>query len=269
MAWTEQCKIDAVSQINHIADRESISFSKAIKALSLESGIPVGTLKRWFFHEKERFNNELNSSEMNRPEDIIDNYEKTIKRLRTKNAQLEKRFIVPPEWPEGKYKTIIIDPPWPMEKILRHTAPEQAEFDYPVMTVDEIQELPIETIAEDNCHLFVWTTQKFIPQSYKLLRTWGFKYVLNMIWHKSGGFQPVGLPQFNCEFVVYGRKGNIKFLDGKDFPCCFTGERREHSRKPVEFYDLIRRVTEEPRIDMFSREKLDGFDQYGNETENF
>lgn len=90
-----------------------------------------------------------------------------------------------------------------------------------------------------------------------------------MVWYKPGGFQPVGLPQYNCEFVVYGRKGALEFIDTKAFPCCFYAKRREHSRKPDEFYDLIRRVTSGPRADVFSREPHAGFAQYGNEINKF
>ena len=50
---------------------------------------------------------------------------------------------------------------------------------------------------------------------------------------------------------------------------CFEGARREYSRKPDEFYDTIRRVTDGRRIDMFSREAREGFDQYGDETSRF
>jgi N6-adenosine-specific RNA methylase IME4 len=103
----------------------------------------------------------------------------------------------------------------------------------------------------------------------RLVEGWGFRYVCMFVWHKPGGFQPVGLPQYNCEFVIYARLGTPRFVSTKDFFCCFSATRREHSRKPDEFYDLIERVTEGPRIDVFSREKRNGYAQYGNETEKF
>jgi N6-adenosine-specific RNA methylase IME4 len=169
--------------------------------------------------------------------------------------------------PEGKYRTIVIDPPWQMEKILREVAPDQVGFEYPTMTIDQIKDFSIP--ADDDCHLFMWTTQKYLPVAFEVMNTWGFKYVFTMVWHKPGGFQPFNLPQYNCEFVIYGRKGTPEFVDLKAFPTCFEAPRREHSRKPDEFYNMIQRVAPGPRIDIFSREKHDGFDQYGNETEKF
>jgi N6-adenosine-specific RNA methylase IME4 len=102
-----------------------------------------------------------------------------------------------------------------------------------------------------------------------LLPMWGFHCLFLMTWHKPGGFQPHGLPQYNSEFVIYGRRGNAKFCDTQAFNTCFQAERREHSRKPDAFYDTVRRVTDDGRIDVFSREKRDGFDQYGNEPDKF
>lgn len=173
--------------------------------------------------------------------------------------------------PEGKYKTLVVDPPWPMEKIAREVAPNQVAFEYPTMTLDQLHSLTeiYQLADEDNCHLFLWTTQKFLPDAFDLLVSWSFYYVFTMVWHKPGGFQPFNLPQYNCEFVVYGHRGNPGFLDLKDFPTCFDAPRREHGRKPDEFYNLIRRVCAGPRIDIFSREKREGFDQYGYEPNKF
>lgn len=169
--------------------------------------------------------------------------------------------------PTAGYRCIVLDPPWPMQKIERDVRPNQVGFDYPTMSEDELAafELP----AANDCHLFCWTTHKFLPMALRLLDAWGFRYVCTLVWRKPGGFQPIGLPQYNCEFALYARKGSPTFVDTKAFFCCFDGERREHSRKPDEFYDIVRRVTAGPRIDVFSRELRDGFDQFGNEAEKF
>jgi N6-adenosine-specific RNA methylase IME4 len=107
------------------------------------------------------------------------------------------------------------------------------------------------------------------PEAFALLDQWHLSYTFTMVWKKAGGPQPFGLPQFNCEFVVVGRKGSPSFLDVTAFSTCFEAPRREHSRKPIEFYDLVRRVSPAPRLDMFSREPREGFAQFGNEIQRF
>src|SRR3981189_2583441 len=171
--------------------------------------------------------------------------------------------------PTGRYSCIVIDPPWPMEKIEREVRPNQVGFEYPTMSEDELAAFPVPDVAADDCHLFCWTTHKFLFMAQRLIPHWGFRYVSAFVWHKPGGFQPIGLPQYNCEFALYARRGTPKFVDLKQFSCCFNAPRREHSRKPDEFYDIVRRVTAAPRIDVFSREAREGFAQYGNETEKF
>jgi MT-A70 len=64
-------------------------------------------------------------------------------------------------------------------------------------------------------------------------------------------------------------KGSPVFVDTRAFPCCFEAPRREHSRKPKEFYEVISRVTLGPRLDIFSRESRAGFAQFGNEISKF
>lgn len=168
------------------------------------------------------------------------------------------------------YKTIIVDPPWPVEKIARNVSPNQYEFEYPTMTLEEIADLPIPTLADkEGCHIYLWTTQKFLPVSFGILAGWGAKYIFTMVWHKNGGFQPFNLPQYNSEFVLFGKIGSLDFINTKQFFTCFNGVRREHSRKPIEFDDIVRRVSPEPRYDYFSRELKEGFEQYGNEADKF
>lgn len=181
-----------------------------------------------------------------------------------RNEELKAAAPAPPL---GQYGVIVIDPPWPMEKIERDVRPNQVAFDYPTMDEAELSAYPLP--AAEDCHLFVWTTHRFLPVALRLLDAWEFRYVCTFVWHKSGGFQPIGLPQYNSEFAVYARKGAPKFVDTKAFPTCFEAPRREHSRKPDEFYATIARVTAGPRIDIFAREPRDGFDVSGNETKKF
>jgi N6-adenosine-specific RNA methylase IME4/ParB-like chromosome segregation protein Spo0J len=183
-----------------------------------------------------------------------------------RNAAIRREAAsIPP--PAGAYRTIVTDPPWPMEIIDRDVRPGQVGFHYPTMSIDEISamQLPL----ADDATVFMWTTQRFLPDAFRVLAAWGLKYLVTMVWHKPGGPQPFNLPQYNCEFVLIGRRGSPVFLDTKAFPVCFQAPRREHSRKPDEFYALVSRVCAGPMIDMFSREKRDGFDQFGAETDKF
>jgi N6-adenosine-specific RNA methylase IME4/SAM-dependent methyltransferase len=173
---------------------------------------------------------------------------------------------------DGPFDVAVIDWPWKMEKIDRDDYPNQDAFDYPTMTTDEMiafWQRDLVPRLKPDLHLFQWTTQKYLPTALNLAGVFECRYVLTMVWLKPGGFQPLDLPQYNVEFIIYARRGTPLFVDTKQFNCGFTAPRREHSRKPDEFYDTIRRVTGGSRIDVFSREPREGFAHYGNEIMGF
>jgi N6-adenosine-specific RNA methylase IME4 len=235
-----------IEAARHLIDEKKLSVRQTAKLL----GVANTTLQRYLTH---------NGSES----DPRVTHEALI---RAANAALK---LVKTDAVLKRYGTIVIDPPWDMEKIKRDVRLNQVAFDYPTMTEDELCQFSVRDMATEDCHLFCWATQHHLPLALRLLEAWGFKYVFLMTWHKPGGYQPHGLPQFNSEFVVYGRCGAPKFRDTQAFNTCFQGERREHSRKPDVFYDTVRRVTVDGRIDVFSREKREGFEQYGNEAGKF
>jgi len=171
--------------------------------------------------------------------------------------------------PQGKYRTIIIDPPWPVKKIIREVRPNQEEeLDYPTFTIEQIKALPIKQLAyDDGCHIYLWTTHKFLPITFEIFKSWAVNYECLLTWVKNVGFTPYSW-MYSTEHILFGRIGSLKVLEeGQRLD--FTGKVREHSRKPDEFYELVRKVNPEPRIDMFSREKREGFEPYGNEVTKF
>jgi N6-adenosine-specific RNA methylase IME4 len=183
-----------------------------------------------------------------------------------RNAVLASRKIA---LPEQTYSCIVADPPWAIQWLERDVRPNQVGLDYPTMTEVQLAEFDMARFAAPDCHLFLWTTHTHLPVAFRLLDVWGFTYSCAFTWLKNGGFQVPGQPQQNTEFALYGRRGSPKFRDTKQFFTGFSAKRRGHSRKPDEFYDVIRRVCDGPRIDVFSRERRDGFEQYGNEVDKF
>lgn len=173
---------------------------------------------------------------------------------------------IKPEPPKGTYDVIVMDPPWPMKQIETEMRPQVSNvgFDYPTMTEDEMETLSVP--SADDCHLFVWTTQRFLPMAMRLVPIWGFQYSCLFVWHKTKGMQPLYMPYYNCEFILYARKGNPRFKTTKDFRTCNQWPNTGHSRKPEEFYALLRRVTGGKRLDMFSRREIEGFETWGSEA---
>jgi N6-adenosine-specific RNA methylase IME4 len=169
--------------------------------------------------------------------------------------------------PTGKYRCLVIDPPWPVQKIERDVRPNQdAHLDYPTMSMEDIQALPIGDLADEGgCHLYLWTTQKYLPDALRMLEAWEFEYQCVMPWVKPSGMTPYSW-MYNVEFVVFGRRGGLPLLQN-GLKLSIEAASEGHSIKPDAFYQKVLLASPEPRLDMFARRERDGFAVWGDEVQ--
>ena len=178
-------------------------------------------------------------------------------------------------FPDKKYDIIYADPPWrygcsPMSSASR-SCPENH---YPTMTFQELSDLPIQSIASDNCLLFLWASGAVFMDISKIGTAWGFEFsTVGFVWDKQISL-PANYTIPQCEFCLTFKKGNIPEPRGKrnirQFLSCKKGA---HSVKPLE---IQHRITEmfptQSKIELFARPSPlfkgldDGWDHWGNET---
>ncbi len=166
----------------------------------------------------------------------------------------------------GDYDVIVIDPPWPVKKIIRKVRPNQkSELDYGTISIDEISNFPINDLSADNAVLFIWTTHAFLECSFDIMRKYGFKYQRLLTWEKNSGMCFQGF--YHCsEFCLFGYKGRSEmYPKQKAIPTVFKGKSERHSAKPDRFYRLIEPLGKK-RIDIFARTTRPGWEVWGNEV---
>lgn len=168
------------------------------------------------------------------------------------------------------YRTIYVDPPWPERgggKIRRG-----ANRHYPLMSISEIKALPVADLADpDGCHLYLWTTNNYLRDALEVVKAWDFTYITLITWLKDRQ----GLGQYyrgiteHCIFATTAKRLPYKLLEGKRAQGItgFYAPKKEHSAKPEEMRRMIETVSYAPRIELFARGKIDGWDVWGNEAE--
>lgn len=165
------------------------------------------------------------------------------------------------------------DPPWkygswgkPSNTLFkRHN--ETFPLPYPSMSTKEIKELPISDITDNNCQLFLWTTQKYLPEAFDVLDSWGFKYCQIITWCKTPrGLGQGGLLVPTTEFILIGRCGKMPKIKRIDTTWFNWKRTNIHSKKPPESYALIESISENPRIELFARQRYKGWGAWGNEV---
>ena len=165
-------------------------------------------------------------------------------------------------FPDKKYKTIVVDPPWDIKLISLKVRPNQKAMPYKTMTLNEIKSLPINDLADEHCHIYLWTTMSYLPKAFDVLQSWGFKYNCLLTWDKTDGFCPFGF-KWTTEFCLFAiRKQPLKKIGIKTI---FRENHTIHSRKPQTFYNIVEKVSYPPYLDVFGRRLRHGWDVIGND----
>lgn len=173
-------------------------------------------------------------------------------------------------FPCKKYAVIYADPPWSYENKKTGGSESSAACQkYDTMTLDDICNLPVPSISSRNCCLFMWATTPLLPEAFQVMQAWGFKYKTAIYWRK---IMSLGMGYWfrgQVEVCLFGIKGNIPAFrcQKPNFIQSCTGK---HSEKPKEFRGLIDILAEKhklsPKIELFSRYKIEGWDCWGNQV---
>ncbi len=173
-------------------------------------------------------------------------------------------------FPIKKYAIIYADPPWKYENEKTGGSMKSSAIDkYPVLSIKEIKNLPIDSISEKDCCLFMWGTIPLLPEAIETIESWGFTYKTALIWRKTyNGLYGMGFWfRGQVEMLFLGVKGDVKafHLQISNFYQSSVVN-TEHSQKPDKFYEIIEKTGLKPRIELFARNHREGWDVWGNEA---
>jgi N6-adenosine-specific RNA methylase IME4 len=174
-------------------------------------------------------------------------------------------------FPKKKYNIIYADPAWYFKSYSSKGEGRNATQHYNCMSIDNICNLPVSSICDNDCILFIWVIDPMLPEALEVIKSWGFKYkTVAFTWVKEnklkGYFTGLGYwTRANPEMCLLATKGKPKRIS-KSVRQLVMSKRREHSRKPDRIRnDIVNLCGDLPRIELFARQKADGWDSWGNE----
>jgi len=178
---------------------------------------------------------------------------------------------------ERKFGTVLADPPWQFTNRTGKMAPEHKRLNrYPTMALEEICALPVPRCVQENAHLYLWIPNALLPEGLEVLRSWGFAYKTNIVWHKvrkDGGPDGRGVGFYfrnTTELVLFGVRGMLRTLaPGRRQVNILKTQKQEHSRKPGELYDIIEACSPGPYLELFARGGRPGWEVWGNQAETY
>lgn len=183
-----------------------------------------------------------------------------------------------------KYQIIYADPPWSYYNDMTvgpdcTTVRGMRRPPYKVMSTQDICDLDVGSIADDNCILFIWTTDCHLEKCLKVINSWGFNYkTVGFVWRKTSAktgkgvsFMGAYTKKSGCELCLLATRGKDahKLVKNHSVNSFIEYPRREHSKKPEGVRDrIVQLLGDLPRIELFARVKIDGWDSWGNEIDS-
>ena len=189
-------------------------------------------------------------------------------------------------YPSDHYAVIAADPAWTFVTRSQKGKGRSAEQHYGCLSIGEIKSLPVSDLAARDCVLFLWVTDPHLKIGLEVMDAWGFTYkTVGFTWAKlqaSMAMVPCETPwsersfftgmgywsRSNPEMCLLGTRGSPKRVN-RDVPQLIIAPRREHSRKPDEAYDRMRRLVCGSAIELFARTTRPGWDSWGDDVERF
>jgi N6-adenosine-specific RNA methylase IME4 len=181
-----------------------------------------------------------------------------------------------------RYRTICADPPWPGKwwpgggrqagassgglRIYGASEPS-----YGLMSLGAICELPVDAMAEQDAHRYLWIPDRLLVEGVGAIiaREWGFEPGRLIVWRKANAGM-AGFPRPGHEALLVCKRGDLPFavtaVSVQDWKQPYMGRAKIHSAKPDGAIDLIERASPGPYLEMFARRARFGWDYYGDES---
>lgn len=177
-----------------------------------------------------------------------------------------------------RFGAILADPPWQFQNRTGKIAPEHGRLSrYHTMSLQQIKTLPVVHAAAPVCHLYLWVPNALLPEGLEVMKSWGFQYKSNIVWHKirkDGGPDGRGVGFYFrnvTEILLFGIRGkHARTLQpGRTQVNFMATRKREHSRKPDEQYSLIEECSWGPFLELFARGQRPNWSSWGNQAEEY
>ncbi|MFV0520443.1 MAG: MT-A70 family methyltransferase [Lachnospirales bacterium] len=187
-----------------------------------------------------------------------------------------------PSLPKTKYDIIYADPPWDYggkmqfdkssiksenEGFKKNIFISSATFKYPTLKLKELKLLDVNSIANDDALLFMWTTGPHLANAIELGSAWGFEYkTIAFVWDKMI-HNPGQYTLSQTEMCLVFKKGRIpKPRGARNIRQFLQFPRGKHSQKPIKIIDNITKMfPKQKKIELFARNNYNGWDNWGLE----